>query len=130
MTVATTVLPAQPALGLHLPRAHQHHAVAVDHPAVLVGEDRAVAVAVERHAGNRRPRSTTRAAIASGCVEPQPRLMLRPSGDAPISVDVEAERREDPGRHAGRRAVGAVDDQRAPRAKRPTSGSTSRRWPR
>ena len=41
------------------------------------------------------PRSTTRAAIASGCVDPHPRLMLRPSGEAPIRIDVESEGCED-----------------------------------
>ena len=39
----------EPALGLHLLRAHQHHGVAVDDVAGPVHEDRAIAVAVEGH---------------------------------------------------------------------------------
>ena len=39
---------AQPAFGLHLLRAHQHHVIAVEHAAVSVDENRAVAVAVKR----------------------------------------------------------------------------------
>ncbi len=38
---------AQPAFGLHLPRAHQHHVIAVEHAALSVDENRAVAVAVK-----------------------------------------------------------------------------------
>ena len=41
---------AQPAFALQLAPAHQQHGVAVDDPAAMVDEDRAVAVAVERHA--------------------------------------------------------------------------------
>ena len=40
----------QPPLALQLPAAHQQHRVAVDDLAAMVDEDRAIAVAVERHA--------------------------------------------------------------------------------
>ena len=58
-------------LRLQLPRAHQQHGVAVDDPAVLVDEDRAVAVAVEGDAQAIAPASTRARASDSGCVEPQ-----------------------------------------------------------
>src|SRR3954452_24179501 len=48
-------------------------------------------------------------AISSGCVEPQPALMLRPSGRSPRDRDVGAEVAEDRRRRAVGRAVGAVE---------------------
>ena len=50
MTVATTALPREPPFRLHLLGAHEHHVIAVEHPAGRVDENRAIAVAVERDA--------------------------------------------------------------------------------
>ena len=55
------------------------------------------------------PRSTTVRASRSGCVDPQCRLMLRPSGSIADDDGLEAEACEQLGRHGRRRAVGAVD---------------------
>ena len=74
----------QPPLGLHPHRAHQHDGVAVHDLAGRVDEDRAVAVAVEGDA--KRVTAPRRPVFASGsgAVEPQPRLMFRPSGWLPM----------------------------------------------
>jgi hypothetical protein len=53
--------------------------VAVEQAAVAVHHQHAVAVAVEGDAEVRAGRRTC-ATIASGCIEPTPRLMFRPSG--------------------------------------------------
>ena len=71
-------------------RAHiSMHRVAVHDAARGVDEDRAVAVAVERDAHPAAALDDRRASV-SGCVDPHSRLMLRPSGVAPITLDVEA----------------------------------------
>ena len=66
----------------------------------------------------RQPCSRTARDRPSGCVEPQSRLMLRPSG-APLSDEqIEAQVLEQPRRHGRRRAVRRVDRQPA-RRRRP-----------
>jgi hypothetical protein len=57
------------------------------------------------------PTRDTASAIADGCVDPQCRLMLRPSGEAPSSVTSKPRPAEKPGRHGGRRPIGAIDDE-------------------
>ena len=50
ITVATTPFPFSWPSRLHVPAAHQQHRVAIDDAAGAVDENRAIAVAVERHA--------------------------------------------------------------------------------
>ena len=86
ITVATMASPLQPPFALQLAAAHQQHRVAVDDVAAVIDEDRAIAVAVERDAHARsRARRRSRAS-RSGWVEPQSRLMLRPSGSLPMTM--------------------------------------------
>ena len=47
IVVATTRSPAKLGLGLHIAGRHQHHSIPIDHPAVRVGEERAVCVPIE-----------------------------------------------------------------------------------
>ena len=54
--------------------------------AAVVDEDRAIAVAVERHAHPVAALAHERRPGAPGCVEPHSRLMLRPSGSSPMTV--------------------------------------------
>ncbi len=82
----------------------------------VVDREHPVGVAVEREAdvGARRRRPPL--AASSGWVEPQPSLMLRPSG---VGVEHRRRRRraraQDAGRERGRGAVGAVEHDRAAR---------------
>ena len=107
---------------------HRHrHAVAVEPPAVaqVKRRERQQLVAVDdlperdrpRARGRRRrrrrsraswPPATTRSASASTCVEPQPALMLRPSGSSAITLTLRAQAAEDLRRDVERGAVGAV----------------------
>ncbi len=83
---------AQAPAGAQVQRRERHQLVAVDDLAATVDRQHAVAVAVEGEAHRvRRPRRTARAS-SSTCVEPQPALMLRPSGASAIT-DTRAPRR-------------------------------------
>ena len=82
ITVATTALLPKRAHRLHVPGAHQQHRVAIDNAALAIDEDRAIAVAVERDAHPAVALDERRAPDRSGCVDPQSRLMFRPSGAA------------------------------------------------
>ena len=80
----------QPPFALQLARAHQQHRVAVDDPAAMIDEDRAIAVAVERDAHlaaalDDRPRERARDASTRSR-----RLMLRPSGSVADDDRLEA----------------------------------------
>ena len=89
---------------------------------VGVGQDAAIAVAVEGQAEVGAARAWTRSATASGAVAPQPRLMLRPSGWSLMAV-TRAPRPSN--RRAGQergRAVRAVD-----REVQPLQGRARRR---
>ena len=116
---------AQAAFRLQLPRADQQDRVAVDDPAPVIDEDRAIAVAVERHAQPVARRDTTASTRRSGCVEPQSRLMLRPSGSQPSHVTSNPSSPNSARRHGRRRAVGAVDRRCGPA--RAAEGSGRRR---
>ena len=107
-------------------RAHQQHGVAVDDPAAVIDENRAIAVAVERHAQPAAASTTVRPA-RSGCVDPQPRLMLRPSGRSPMTVTSKPEALEQTAAPPSSwRRWRSRSRARSPRA-RPASGSTARR---
>ena len=94
---------------LQVPSAHQQHRVAVDD----------AAPSRRRESRGRRRRRTRRPAgsrarpprepAPRGWVEPQSRLMLRPSGVALRRCDVEPELVEQPRRHGRGRAVRGVD---------------------
>ena len=99
----------QPALALQLAAAHQQHGVAVDDPAALVDEDRAIAVAVERHAHRAAARHDGLAPAARDASIRSRRLMLRPSGRSPITIVSKPRLSNSSRRHRRRRAVGAVD---------------------
>ena len=81
ITVATMALPGRLPVWLQMVRGNQQHRVAIHDLAVPIDEERAVAVAVEGDAESRL-RSTTSLCSRSRCVDPQSRLMLRPSGVA------------------------------------------------
>ena len=66
---------------LPMPRAHEQHGVAIDDTAVVIHEDGAIAVAIERHP-HPAAEFDGRPGICSGWVDPQSRLMFRPSGCA------------------------------------------------
>ncbi len=99
---------AQPTLALQLARTHQQDGVAVDDLAAVVHEDGAVAVAIEGHAhvaaafddGAREPLGMRRSAVA---------VDVASVGLVRDDDGIEAEAREEPGRHKARRAVGAID---------------------
>ena len=124
----------QPALALQLTAAHQQHRVAVDDAPAVIDEDRAVAVAVERHAQLAAALDDRLARAAPGCVDPQSRLMLRPSGA--IADDDRLEAR---GCRTARGAAVVVAplaqsmamrepvDRRRPPATRPAGGRGTRR---
>ena len=103
----------QPAFALQLARAHQQHGVAVDDAAAW-----STKIARSPSPSNAtpiwQPRSTTVRASCSGCVEPQWRLMLRPSGWLPMTTRLEAQAAEQLRRHRRRRAVRAIDGQLEP----------------
>ena len=67
---------------VQIERDDRQHLVAVDEVAALVDRDHTVGVAVEREAGVARPRATTACWSSAGSVEPQPALMLVPSGSS------------------------------------------------
>ena len=79
ITVATMALSREPALALQMACAHQQHGIAVHDTSEMIHEDGAVTVAVERDA-KLRTRAHHGGGQPSGWVEPQWRLMLRPSG--------------------------------------------------
>ena len=87
----------------------QQDGVAVDDASALVDEDRAIAVAVERDAESDPPLDDARAQSRRDAVDPQPRLMLRPSGSRRSRPALEPSSRNRRRRDRGRRAVGAVD---------------------
>ena len=95
-------------------RREQQHGVAVHGLAVAIDEQRAIAVAVERHAQPRAAGDDLGLQHAPRCVDPQFRLMLRPFGWFPMRDDVEAQiARTAPGAIVAGGAVGAVDDDAA-----------------
>ena len=102
ITVATTALPRSRPVALHLLRAEVDHRVAVD-DAARPRRRRSRG----RRRRRRRCRDRSRArrparASPSGCVDPQSRLMLRPSGLAADRGDVEAEALEHAAARRGR----------------------------
>ena len=130
ITVATMALPRSRPVGLQVPGAHQHHRVAVDDAAAVIDEDRAVAVAVERDAEPAAVARDHAARAGSGCVDPQPRLMLRPSGAQPSAVTSKPRSRNRRGASRSRRAVGAVDRDARAGPGAAASGSACRAWAR
>ena len=108
-------------------RGDHHDLVAVDEVAALVDREHAVGVAVEREP--ERPRRARRLprCSRSGCVEPQPSLMLRPSGRAcstsPSAPSAREHRRPD----VARRAVRAVEHDAQPSRRRPSSAADEMR---
>ena len=110
ITVATIALALQPPFGLQLPAAHQQHGVAVDDLPAVIDEDRAIAVAVERHAHlaaalDHRPRQQL------GMRRPALQVDVAAVGLIADHLDVEAHAAEQRRRHRRRRAVRAVDGQ-------------------
>ena len=90
-------------------RQDRQDLVAVDDVAVVVDGQAAVGVAVEREADVGAVLEHGRAAARSRWVEPQPSLMLRPSGSAWIAITVGAGVAQRPRPDVGGRAVGAVE---------------------
>ena len=128
ITVTATPSPGSRPGRAQVQRGERDQLVAVDDRAVAVDGEHAVAVAVEGEAGVVAARRARAAASASTCVEPQPSLMLRPSGSAAMHVDVGAEAAEDLRRGAVGRAVGAVEQRsRRPLRSRPAKRSCSAR---
>ena len=72
-------------------REHVKKLVAVDEDAAAVDHLHAIAVAVERDAEVGACFDRPRASSACGCVAPTSRLMLSPSGRAPIASTLRAE---------------------------------------
>ena len=101
--------------------------VAVDDVTVVIDEDRAVAVAVElRRRGDSRARRPC-ARASRDAVDPQARLMLRPSGRLPMTIGSKPRLLlEQLGRHDCGRAVRAVDRDRERRHRRGSSEKTVR----
>ncbi len=92
----------------------QQHAVAIHQLARRAGKNGAVRVAVERHA----QRSACVHDVlcnSSGCSEPHPALMLRPSGESLMRGHVCAQRPEKLRRELARRAIGAIEHDFHPR---------------
>jgi hypothetical protein len=111
MTVATMALPGSADLAAELIGADEHHGVAVHAVAVMIDEEGAIAVAVERHAearaggDHRRLQRLHRRRAAAGVDVPA----VGRDADGP---DVEAEGREQRRGDGGRGAVRAVHDDR------------------
>ncbi len=108
ITVATMPPPRSRPARAPGARDQRQDLVAVDQLAALVGQQQPVGVAVERdaeigavlhHLAHRK----------SGTVEPQPRLMLNPSGDTPTGTTVAPSSHSTVGRDPVGGAVGAVD---------------------
>ena len=84
ITVATSALPVETSLRLHL----RERTSAARHRRRRRGRSASTKIARSPSPSNatpsRQPFSRTVADSSSGCVDPQSRLMLRPSGDAPM----------------------------------------------
>ena len=84
----------EPALLAQVERGQRDQLVAVDDGAVAVDREHAVAVAVEREPDVVTRRAAISLDAASRCVEPQPSLMLRPSGWSAITSTSAPSRRK------------------------------------
>src|SRR5687767_1042841 len=99
---------AQTVFSLHLPRAHQHHVIAVEHAPVSVDQNRAVAVPIERD---------TQSVTALPDDVSEFFRMRRPYAFIDVAAvglrakygEVEAKLGEECWRDGGHRAVGAID---------------------
>ena len=114
MTVATTALP----FSTPCERMCRAHNSSTASPSTIrplgIDEDRAIAVAVEGNAHPQAP-SRTSAASRSGCVDPQSRLMFRPSGVVADHRDVVTELGEEARSHRGGGAIGGIEPHPEPR---------------